>query len=1122
MRKGICGISLTLVVCLIILLLPLQVFGAQMFDWPLDTQHVIKTGFTDYANHNGVDMPAPSGTPVYAIFDGTAVFYQAYTTVNGVKYLTSYGNHIWVTSADGMYSSLYAHLNAFEGVGLTIPSSQTRQQSGNSGKYTLASRTVKKGDLLGYVGTTGNSTGNHLHFGLKINGSYVDPEQYLNPSKCAGNSGAESCNCSTSYAGNYICTTSSQNLNIRSGHGSSYGVIGSIPSGATVYVSKASGTGPTDWGHVEYNGVTGYASMEYLTKHGHNPHGVLDSLSGGTHAINVGGWAFDRDDMNTPLEIHVYVGDQGHAYRIKANLERQDVNKEYGCGNYHGFAATINVDSSLIGNQKVDVYACNIGGGANVLLGSGTVNISADTEPPTISDVQVYDITSTGYTVACSVRDNTGINVVQFPTWTEPEQDEITWGEGTHVGNNENGAIFIARVDIGQHNNERNNYTTHIWAWDNYGNASSVSIPEHVTVWPEKPADLGTKFTALIFNEEAWMPIENKYEITGDTMVKLAKQDAGAYQLWYFDRQDDGSYIISSCYDGRNLDVLDASTEWGAKVQTHINNGHTAQRWFLYEYKDGYVIRTKLSDCVLEIPGNDTSVGTGVRVYTCNGSDAQIWSIYKGDDCKLGTPKLSVSVDSIEKCIQFDWARVYGAKAYDIRILKTGVSANEEYCTVSGVSPGYNIVLPEGNYQAYIEATHYYDVKTSNIVEFAVAHSHSYISETVTPDCINHGYTTYLCSECGESYVDDYVSPLGHDYLYSVFTVPTEINTGALKGVCSRCLNAEEISLPCLNTTDYSYIEVKEPTYSEDGVGRYIWNTTTYGTFCFDVSIPKLEAVLLCIEIVSVPQKTVYEIGDTLDTTGLTLQAAYSDGSRQIVTEGYEVSGFDSSTPGEKVAMVTYQGKTAEFTVTVNETVAPEDQIVLELSEGRGVVGSVVRLKLHISNLPEGGISSLDLSLDYDPTQLKLTSVPEDGGILGEHMFGNNIALVPYGLTWNNLENITAEGILATLEFEILRMPEDGVIKIRVTGNECADLDENIYAIAEAEGVITKGLPGDVNGDGKITQIDVTRIRKYLAGGWDVEIDEAAADVNGDGKITQIDVTRLRKYLAGGWDVILG
>jgi len=80
----------------------------------------------------------------------------------------------------------------------------------------------------------------------------------------AKTSDGSNCDCSADHVGTYICTTASSNLYIRSGHGTSYSAIGSIPSGATVHVSKASGTGSDDWAHVEYNGVSGYASMGYL------------------------------------------------------------------------------------------------------------------------------------------------------------------------------------------------------------------------------------------------------------------------------------------------------------------------------------------------------------------------------------------------------------------------------------------------------------------------------------------------------------------------------------------------------------------------------------------------------------------------------------------------------------------------------------------------------------------------------------------------------------------------------------------------------------------------------------------------------------------------------------------
>ena len=63
---------------------------------------------------------------------------------------------------------------------------------------------------------------------------------------------------------------------------------------------------------------------------------------------------------------------------------------------------------------------------------------------------------------------------------------------------------------------------------------------------------------------------------------------------------------------------------------------------------------------------------------------------------------------------------------------------------------------------------------------------------------------------------------------------------------------------------------------------------------------------------------------------------------------------------------------------------------------------------------------------------------------------------------------------------------------------------------------------GDINRDGEINAKDVTVLRRYLAGGWNVTIIEAASDIDRDGNINAKDVTILRRYLAGGWGVALG
>jgi murein DD-endopeptidase MepM/ murein hydrolase activator NlpD len=99
-------------------------------------------------NHKGIDLAQPSGTPVYATADGV---------VGKAEWFSSYGNYIQIEHG-GEMETRYAHL---------------------SGYAVTAGQFVHKGDLIGYVGTTGRSTGPHLHYEVRIAGEAVDPTPYM-------------------------------------------------------------------------------------------------------------------------------------------------------------------------------------------------------------------------------------------------------------------------------------------------------------------------------------------------------------------------------------------------------------------------------------------------------------------------------------------------------------------------------------------------------------------------------------------------------------------------------------------------------------------------------------------------------------------------------------------------------------------------------------------------------------------------------------------------------------------------------------------------------------------------------------------------------------------------------
>ena len=99
--------------------------------------------------HEGVDMAAPAGTPIYAAKSGKV------TTASYQK--GGAGNYVSINHGDG-FSSIYMHMTRY------IVS---------AGQY------VEAGQVIGYVGSTGISTGNHLHFGIAYKGEYVNPMKYI-------------------------------------------------------------------------------------------------------------------------------------------------------------------------------------------------------------------------------------------------------------------------------------------------------------------------------------------------------------------------------------------------------------------------------------------------------------------------------------------------------------------------------------------------------------------------------------------------------------------------------------------------------------------------------------------------------------------------------------------------------------------------------------------------------------------------------------------------------------------------------------------------------------------------------------------------------------------------------
>lgn len=131
-------------------------YDGGMFKWPCPSYTRISDDYGDRLHpilgihkfHNGIDLAASSGAPILAAYDGKVV---------AADYNASMGNYIMINHGDSLYT-IYMHASAL---------------------YVSTGETVTRGQKIAGVGTTGRSTGNHLHFGVRRNGNYVSPWNYI-------------------------------------------------------------------------------------------------------------------------------------------------------------------------------------------------------------------------------------------------------------------------------------------------------------------------------------------------------------------------------------------------------------------------------------------------------------------------------------------------------------------------------------------------------------------------------------------------------------------------------------------------------------------------------------------------------------------------------------------------------------------------------------------------------------------------------------------------------------------------------------------------------------------------------------------------------------------------------
>lgn len=413
------------------------------------------------------------------------------------------------------------------------------------------------------------------------------------------------CGCSTSYAGQYEVVTNNLPLGFRSEHSSTSTKIGTLPKGAVVDVTAGNGA----WAHVTYNGINGYASMQYLrkvaststnsTSSSLQPSVVLNTPNSGMQNVSLGA-TNDTCYCSTAYAGKYTVTTKNLTLRLRSKHSTDASSKTLA-----NMPKGTVVDVSAMGNGWAHVTY-------NGITGYASSEYLTKNEVAAPANVLKGDVNGDG---KVDLTD-----LAQFELYLAKMKDSLARMDNADInGDGKPDLSDLARLNL---------HVAGVQLFDS--NGKTIEYVDISEGWYKiTSAHDSSKGLDVIYSDKG-----------NGTNIILYNYNDTNNQKFYIKKESDGCYSIKAGHCDMYLDVAAANSASGTNVQLYEGNGTNAQRWRFIPAEGGnYYIESKLrKNLVFDCTGTNPDGSINIRVWNKENKNQHKWALTNVSAPCLPTP----------------------------------------------------------------------------------------------------------------------------------------------------------------------------------------------------------------------------------------------------------------------------------------------------------------------------------------------------------------------------------------------------------------------------------------------------------------------------------------------------